>query len=129
MERIAPKPPMLDERTRIGHVPPAKLTEPVTNAEDVFELSSMGIPEVDIQDWTLEIAGLLEHPMRVSFEELTRLPKRTVESTFVCSGDPRRPTVPLRRVANVEWGGTDLAELLALAGLRREATHLWSYGL
>jgi sulfane dehydrogenase subunit SoxC len=129
MDRVAPKPPMLDDRTRVGHVPLAKLTEPVTKVEDVFELSSMGIPEINIHDWTLEITGLVEHPMRVSFDELTRLPKRTVESVFVCSGDPRRPTVPLRRAANVKWGGADLAELLSQAGPRREATHLWSYGL
>lgn len=129
MDRIAPKPPMHDDRTRIGHVPPEKLTERATDVGDVLELSSMGIPDLSYQNWTLEITGLVDRPARISFEELTHLPKQTVQSVFVCSGDPRRPTVPLRRVANVKWGGADLADLLDRAGIRPSATHLWSYGL
>ena len=129
MERVAPKPAMLDRRMRIRHVAPEKLTERLTALEDVLELSSMGIPNVRSDDWTLETTGLVDRPTCLTLEQIRRFPKRTVESVFVCSGDPRRPTVPLRRVANVKWGGADLAELLDCAGVRHEATHLWSYGL
>jgi sulfane dehydrogenase subunit SoxC len=129
MERVAAKPAMLDDQMRVVHVPPARLNDSVTKTEDVFELSSMGIPDISIRDWILEITGLIERPMRVTFDALARLPKRTVKSVFVCSGDPRRPTSALRRVANVRWGGADLLALLAEAGIRNEATHLWSYGL
>jgi DMSO/TMAO reductase YedYZ molybdopterin-dependent catalytic subunit len=129
MERVAPRPTMLDDRMRISRVPPEKLTARLTDVEDLLELSSMGIPDVNAESWSLEITGLVERLVRLSFDELRRLPKRTVESVFACSGDPRRPTVPLRRVANVKWAGVDLAELVGRAGIRREATHLWSYGL
>lgn len=129
MDRVAPKPPMLDRRMRIRTVAPEKLTERVTAVEDVLELSSMGIPDVSADDWTLDITGLVDWPTSFTLDEIVRLQKRTVESVFVCSGDPRRPTTPLRRVANVKWGGAPLAELLDCVGVRREATHLWSYGL
>ena len=129
MERVAPKPAMIDKRMRIHRVPPEKLTERLTAVGDVLELSSMGIPDVSPLDWTLDIAGLVERPTSFNFEEIRRFPKRVLESVFVCSGDPRRPTTPLRRVANVKWAGVDLAELLDHAGVRHEATHLWSYGL
>jgi len=129
MERFAPKPPMLDNRMRIGRTPPEKLTRKLTPIDDVLELSSMGIPDVNPRDWKLEITGLVDRPTSIRFEELKQLPKRSVESVFVCSGDPRRPKLPLRRVANVKWAGVDLAELLEGAGIRPEATHLWSYGL
>jgi DMSO/TMAO reductase YedYZ molybdopterin-dependent catalytic subunit len=129
MDRVAPKRPMLDHRMRVRSVPPEKLTERLTAIDDVLELSSMGIPDVSPNDWRLEIAGLVDRPASFGFEEIRRPPKRTVESVFVCSGDPRRPTTPLRRVANVKWGGAGLAELLDRVGVRREATHLWSYGL
>jgi len=129
MERYAPRPLMLDNRMRIRRVSPTQLTQRLTAVEDVLELSSMGIPDVSPRDWTLDITGLVERVTSISFEELKRLPKQTVESVFVCSGDPRRPTVPLRRVANVKWGGVDLAALLDRAGVRPAATHLWSYGL
>ena len=129
MERIAPKPPMITDRMRIGRVRPENLTQRLTPAGAFLELSSMGIPDISPLDWRLEITGLVDCSMSLSLEQLKCFPKRTVESVFVCSGDPRRPTVPLRRVANVEWGGVDLAELLDRVGVRRAARYLWSYGL
>ena len=129
MERIAPKPSMITNRMRIGAVPLARLTQRLTAVEDFLELSSMGVPNVDPHDWTLEITGLVDRSTFISFAELKRFPKRTMEFVFVCSGDPHRPTVPLRRVANVKWGGADLTRLLNRTGIRHEATHLWSYGL
>src|SRR5262249_34956275 len=129
MERIAPKPPMITNRMRIGGVSPAQLTDRLTGLENLLELSSMGVPDVDSHDWKLDITGLVNRSTSITLEELKRLPKRSLETVFVCSGDPRRPTTPLRRVANVRWSGVDLAGLLDRAGVRSEATHLWSYGL
>jgi DMSO/TMAO reductase YedYZ molybdopterin-dependent catalytic subunit len=102
----------------------------LTPINTLFETSSMGVPDVRAAaEWKLEITGLVESSTSISFDDLKGFPKRTVETVFVCSGNPSKPTVPLRRAANVKWGGVDLAELLNLAGIRREATHLWSYGL
>src|SRR5215510_14828435 len=129
MERVAPKPSIIADGMRIHRVPPEKLTERMTAIDDILELSSMGIPDVSPHSWRLEIAGLVDRVTYFTFAEIRRFPKRTIESVFVCSGDPRRPTLPLRRVANVKWGGVDLSELLDCAGVRREATHLWSFGL
>jgi sulfane dehydrogenase subunit SoxC len=129
MARVAPKPVMIDTRMRVHHIPPDKLTDRLTAADSMLELSSMGIPDVSPHDWTLEMAGLVDRTTFLTFEEIRRFSKRNVESVFVCSGDPRRPTTPLRRVANVKWAGADLAELLDCAGVRPQATHLWSYGL
>src|ERR1043166_8143803 len=90
MERFAPKPPMLDNRMQIGRTPPEKLTRKLTPIDDILALSSMGIPDVNPRDWKLEITGLVDRLTWVSFEKLKQLPKRSVESVFVCSGDPRR---------------------------------------
>jgi sulfane dehydrogenase subunit SoxC len=116
-------------RRRIRHFLPTQLAERVTPVGSVFETSSMGVPEVEPLAWTLEITGLVERPTCWSLDDLNRLPKETLEAVFVCSGNPLKPTVPLRRVANVKWGGVDLARLLDLVGVRPGATHLWSYGL
>src|SRR5262245_3829865 len=129
MDRIAPKPPMITDRMRIDGVSPSQLTDRLTRLDNLLELSSMGVPDVDSHAWQLDISGLVKRSTSITFEDLKRFPKRSMESVFVCSGDPRRPTIPLRRVANVKWGGVDLAELLDCAGVRPEATHLWSYGL
>jgi DMSO/TMAO reductase YedYZ molybdopterin-dependent catalytic subunit len=129
MERIAPKPPMIVGRKRIGHVLPAQLTERLTPLGTLFETSSMGVPDVNAAEWKLEVTGLVDCQASLSFNDLISLPKRTLESVFVCSGNPAKPTIPLRRAANVKWGGVSIVELLDRAGIRHEATHLWSYGL
>jgi hypothetical protein len=58
MERIAPKPPLLDERKRVGVVATTRLTERLTAADDLLETSSLGVPDVAPHNWRLEICGL-----------------------------------------------------------------------
>ena len=129
MDRIAPKPPMIIRKKRITHFFPADLTERLTPLDSLFETTSMGVPDIDIADWSLEITGLVDRPTTLSFDDLKRLPKREIESVYVCSGNPRKPTVAMRRAANVKWGGADLAGLLGKLGMQDEATHIWAYGL
>ncbi len=129
MERIAPKPPMMHSQKRIRHYFPCSLTDKLTPVSNLFATSSMGIPDISLADWKLEITGLVRFPTTLSFDDLKRLPKRTLETVFVCSGNPAKPTVPMRRAANVRWAGVDLAEVLATCGIESSATHVWSYGL
>ena len=102
MERIAPKPAMLVDRKRLDHFHPHQLTERITPVDTLFTTSTLGIPDVSADGWSLEITGLVNTPVSYSYDELKRLPKRTVETVYVCSGNPKRPTLPLRRAANVQ---------------------------
>ncbi len=129
MDRIAPKPPMVFDRKRITHVFSKLLTDKLTPVDKIFQTTGLGIPDVSSKDWSLEITGLIDSPTSLSFEELKRFPKTEVESVFVCSGNPDKPTVALRRAANVIWGGVDLASLLTDLGIQDEASHIWAYGL
>ena len=129
MDRIAPKPPMTIKKKRITHFFPADLTESLTPLDCLFETTSMGVPEIDTADWRLEITGLVDTPTTLSFDDLKNRPKREIESVYVCSGNPRKPTVAMRRAANVKWGGVDLAGLLGELGIGDGATHIWAYGL
>ena len=130
MERIAPKPKMLVDPKPIFTISPHRLTDRLTPLDTVFGTSSLaGIPEVDVTDWKLDITGLVNTPISLSFDDLKSLPKRSLETVFVCSGNPHFPTRPSRKAANVQWAGVDLAELLNEAGIDASATHLWSYGL
>ena len=105
------------------------MTERFTPAADLFVLAHLGIPEINTENWSLDIDGLVDKPLELSFDELLRRPKRVVETVHQCAGSPLEPTVPTRRIANVRWAGIDLAELLAEVGVRSTATHLWAYGL
>lgn len=113
---------------RIVHEP-HQTTERVTAQRDLFVLAHLGIPRVDVAEWRLEIAGLVERPATLSFDDIRRLPVREVESFHQCAGAPRRPDLATRRIANVVWQGVDLAELLRGCGMRPQARFLWAYGL
>jgi len=105
MERLAPKPPLIPKRQGGELKRPSDLTDRLTSARDLFVIAHMSIPQVTAADWRLEVTGLVDEPLSLTFNELRRLPKHTLESVHKCSGSPRQPTVPTRQVANVEWWG------------------------
>lgn len=108
---------------------PHQLVDRVTPQRDLFLLAHLGIPRLDPSSWRLAIDGLVERPRMLSLEEIHGLPKRRVESFHQCAGYPRRPDIATRRIANVVWGGADLATVLRAAGIRAEARFLWAYGV
>jgi DMSO/TMAO reductase YedYZ molybdopterin-dependent catalytic subunit len=108
---------------------PHQASEAITATEDLFVLAHLGIPRVDPARWSLTIDGLVSRPRTLSLDELKARPKMIVETVHQCCGNPLEPKVPTRRVANVRWGGVDLADLLEESGIDPQATFLWSYGL
>jgi sulfane dehydrogenase subunit SoxC len=108
---------------------PHETVAPVTQQQDLFVLAHLGIPRVELAQWRLEIAGLVERSATLGFEDLRRLPERRVETFHQCAGAPRRPDLPMRRIGNVVWHGIDLAELLRHCGIKNRARFLWAYGL
>jgi len=130
MERIAPKPPLETEGLVIkADVRPVHLREAISDADSLFVLAHLGIPSVEVDDWSLEICGLVKRRLTLSFDDLMSYPQQTVEAFHECAGNPLDPTQPTRVVANVVWHGVDVRLLLGEAGVEPSATHLWAYGL
>jgi sulfane dehydrogenase subunit SoxC len=77
----------------------------------------------------LTIDGLVARNRRLSLAQLRARPKKVLEAVHQCCGNPLEPQVPTRRIANVRWGGADLAALLDDLGIDEEARYLWSRGL
>jgi len=120
----------MDPAQGVRRIPaaPHQLTGRVTPTAQLFTLAHFGIPRVDPLQWSLTIDGLAG-PRRFRLDELLARPKRIVEAVHQCAGNPLEPAVPTRRVANLRWGGVDLAALLDEAGTDPRARFLWSYGL
>jgi DMSO/TMAO reductase YedYZ molybdopterin-dependent catalytic subunit len=131
IEDRSPLRPPMEPAHGVRRVPlqPHGLTAAVTDAEDVFVLAHLGIPRIDPAQWSLRVDGLVGRPMSLGLAELKARPKRVVEAVHQCCGSPLEPKVPTRRVANVRWGGADLAALLEQAGIDPAARFLWSCGL
>ncbi|MFI9360316.1 molybdopterin-dependent oxidoreductase [Kitasatospora sp. NPDC053057] len=101
----------------------------LTPVDEVFIRNHLGRhPQLDSADWTLTVEGLVERPLRLGFRDLQGLPQTGFTAVHECFGNPLRPTEPTRAVTNLEWAGVPLAEVLALAGPRPEARHVWLEG-
>ena len=75
--------------------------------------------------WTLESAAWSRGPLKLTLDDLKRLPERTLRVTMECAGNgratmrPRWPAQPwhYEAVGTAEWTGTPLEPLLERAGL------------
>ena len=109
-------------------VRPDELTTPTTPQDRLFVLAHFGIPRFDLSSWRLEIGGLVDRPRAYSYDEITKLPARTVESFHQCAGFPKRPDIATRRIGNVAWTGVDVREILDAAGAMAKARFLVAHG-
>jgi DMSO/TMAO reductase YedYZ molybdopterin-dependent catalytic subunit len=92
---------------------------------------------IKLSDWQLLIEGLVEKKLRVTYDDLQRLPRVEVANTLECSGNGRsllkqkaagNPWT-IGGVGNAIWGGIRLRELLEKAGLQDNAEHVSFEGL
>ena len=115
--------------TRNGGMPLEALRYDVTPAGLHYQLTHFDIPPADSASWTLEIAGLVERPMKLSVAELRRMRAASLRVTLECAGNgrgqisPRYPSMPWieEGVSTAEWTGVALADLLRAAGLAASA--------
>ena len=126
-----PTRPPMEPATGVRNIrlAPHQTTDPLTSVEDLFVLAHLGIPRVDPAAWSLRIDGLVGAERSLSLAELKARPKTVVEAVHQCCGSPMEPKLPTRRVANLLWGGVDLAALLDEFGIDPQAHFLWSFGL
>jgi DMSO/TMAO reductase YedYZ molybdopterin-dependent catalytic subunit len=68
---------------------------------------SGSMPSFDPQTWRLEVGGMVEKPVSLSYADLRALPRARQISTFHC--------VTGWTVENVHWAGVRLADVFALA--------------
>jgi DMSO/TMAO reductase YedYZ molybdopterin-dependent catalytic subunit len=104
------------------HPPEAGLTGPepaVTPVRNFFVISkNFSDPVVDPRTWALTVAGLVDRPLRFTFEELKALPGRSQYSTLACiSNDVGGPLI-----ATGLFAGVPLNDLLAGSQVRASAT-------
>lgn len=74
-----------------------------------------GDPDIDIEDWSLTVEGLVREPGTYTLEQITRLPKRSMNTRHCCvEGWSMIP----------QWAGTPLREFLRLVGADPRAQYL-----
>lgn len=93
-------------------------------------------PEIDPSAWRLQVHGRVREPHAWTWQELNRLPERTVFATMECAGNGRsflRPAEPgvqwgAGAVGHAEWTGVPLALVLEQARLLPDAVEVLCEG-
>jgi len=115
---------------------PQALCAYLTPAADRFLRSNFEVPRLSPRGHRLDVGGLVERPLRLRVQELSRFPQRTLTVTTECAGNHRTTLSPLPpgepwsggAVSTARWTGVPLAALLERAGLRPGAVEVIATG-
>jgi DMSO/TMAO reductase YedYZ molybdopterin-dependent catalytic subunit len=99
----------------------------ITPPDQFFSVSHYGRPEINVEEWQLEIGGLVEHPMTLTLDDLKTWPRQELDFTIECSGN-HGFAWNFGLVGNARWAGTALAPLLQEAGVLDDAIEVAFYG-
>jgi DMSO/TMAO reductase YedYZ molybdopterin-dependent catalytic subunit len=99
------------ERAVADRLPPGQY---LTEKWPVLHYGS--VPKVDLATWDFTIDGLVEQPVRLTRDELLKLPRREVTSDVHC--------VTRWSLLDSTWAGVPISELMKLVQLKPEATHV-----
>lgn len=98
---------------RIKGLPPD-----VTPNEKFYRISkNVFDPKVSVSRWSLEVKGLVERPMTLTYGELKALPMKEQYGTLECISNE----VGGDLISNARWKGIPLGELLAKVGVKSNA--------
>jgi DMSO/TMAO reductase YedYZ molybdopterin-dependent catalytic subunit len=94
------------------------LSSYVTPLEDFFRIdTALSTPQVDAASWQLEVAGMVERPFRVSYDELLAMDAVQDVVTLQCVSNE----VGGNLVGTAVWQGVPLGALLERAGVHPDA--------
>lgn len=140
---------IVDAQERITRIrtPVLDLEGLMTPTHLFYVVQHFAVPEpVRQEDWQMTIDGEVKQPVTLTYEELRRLPARTVRTVMECSGSdanffeyfkgegPRPIRAEEGMIASAgEFTGVPLAAVLARAGLNHRAAHVrvegWDRGV
>jgi DMSO/TMAO reductase YedYZ molybdopterin-dependent catalytic subunit len=97
----------------------------------------VGDPATWAQSWRLQIQGQVGKPLSLSVSDLEKMKQTTVEAVLQCAGNGRglfQPRVPGLQwrwgaMGNAEWTGVRFADVLALAGVTKDARYVQLQGM
>jgi len=102
-----------------------------------YLLTHYDIPEVDPGSWRLEVDGRVERPLSLTLEEVRARSAVELAVTMECAGNGRAQLDPhvvsqpwiVEAVGTARWRGTPVGDLLAEAGVEKDAVEVVFTGL
>jgi DMSO/TMAO reductase YedYZ molybdopterin-dependent catalytic subunit len=82
--------------------------------------TTFAVPQVSAATWQLRIHGMVDNPMTITFDQLSRMPMIEHDVTLTCVSEG----VGGGYIGNARWQGTLLAPLLRRAGIQAGADQI-----
>jgi DMSO/TMAO reductase YedYZ molybdopterin-dependent catalytic subunit len=106
-----------------------RLDSYLTPVESFYIRSHFTAPRLQPDSYRLSLEGAVKNPFAITYDELKRLPVKTIVTTMECAGNSRVFLVPqmagaqweLGAVGTAEWTGVPLATLLERSELTGNA--------
>ena len=90
----------------------------ITPNDEFFILSISDTPEINVASWQLLVDGLVDNQLKLTYENITSLPKKTVTATLKCVEGPAGRAV---------WSGVRLKSILDLASVQADVKEVVFY--
>jgi len=95
-----------------------KNADKITKNSSFFSVSIKGVPEIDITKYRLQISGLVENPLSLSYNAIINMQQKEETETLTCISLISDKAV---------WSGVPLKELLSKAHPKNGATEVVFY--
>jgi DMSO/TMAO reductase YedYZ molybdopterin-dependent catalytic subunit len=97
------------------------ITPFVTPNDEFYRIdTALLIPNVGVEDWTLQVTGMVDNPFELTFDQLQRYEIVEADVTLACVSNE----VGGNLVGNARWRGVRLADVLADARVQPGADQL-----
>jgi len=93
-------------------------------SEQNFFILDLGyVPEIDINQWELEVGGLVENPLVLSYSDILNMPQSSVFATLESISNPRGGSM----IGNAVWTGVSFDYILEYAVPDKDALEVVFY--
>lgn len=130
---------IMSEKPLNAETPTEYLRSWITANKVFFDRNQGAIMDapVDLDTYELVVEGDVDRTLRLTFDQILRMPKTIVSNTMECSGNSRSLLKEKARgnpwtiggVGNAVWGGVWLKDVLEQAGLNAGAQHVAFEGM
>jgi DMSO/TMAO reductase YedYZ molybdopterin-dependent catalytic subunit len=122
--------PPLGEPSLLDDVPAAATVSPetpfITPNDDFYRIdTALSFPRADPADWSMEITGMVDTPLTLTYADLLALPQEERIVTLCCVSNE----VGGEYIGNAVWRGVMLRDVLERAGVQPGAEQVFSTSL
>ncbi len=85
---------MIDQEPFVGETPMEAIQNWITPNALYYARNHFETASIDVNQWTLDVDGLVSKPLSLTYSDILELPQRTLVVTMECAGNNRTDLDP-----------------------------------